>query len=171
MANSEKNRPLTPNYAFVLYANGDWAQLLSIYNVAITQIDAALRRIENKVQSNETRIIELENRLDSLEQTVENHYQEFQEFKAETNQRFEDFQQYVDNKFEEVNNTINEIKAGGLQDIVNKFYGGGTVNEDYTITWGDPGKAAVGTFNWFSGASNEYYIRTRCDGDGDMRGQ
>lgn len=57
MANSEKNRPLTPNYAFVLYANGDWAQLLSIYNVAITQIDAALRRIENKVQSNEARII------------------------------------------------------------------------------------------------------------------
>ena len=171
MANSEKNRPLTPNYAFVLYANGYWAQLLSIYNVAITQIYAALRRIEDKVQSNEARIIELENRMDALEQTVADHYEEFKNFEAETNQRFEDFQQYVDNKFEEVNNTINEIKAGGLQDIVNKFYGGGTVNNDYTITWGDAGKAAVGNFNWFSGAGNEYYIRTRGDGDGDMRGQ
>lgn len=171
MANSEKNRPLTPNYAFVLYANGDWAQLLSIYNVAITQIDAALRRVEDKVQSNEARIIELENRMDALEQTVADHYEEFKNFEAETNQRFEDFQQYVDNKFEEVNNTINEIKASGLQDIVNKFYGGGTVNNDYTITWGDAGKAAVGNFNWFSGAGNEYYIRTRGDGDGDMRGQ
>lgn len=50
--------------------------------------------------------------------------------------------------------------AKTLADIVNKFYGGGTINEDTgAITWGNSGKAAVGSINILSN-STSYAILT-----------
>lgn len=57
-----------------------------------------------------------------------------------------------------------------LSDIVNKFYGGGTINKtNGHVKWPDDNKAAVGNMNVYAGNKNENYIRTRADGDNDVR--
>lgn len=57
---------------------------------------------------------------------------------------------------------------GTLQDIVDKFYGGGVIAPDGIVTWGANGKAAVGNMNVYGGDNN--WIKTRKDGlDNDVK--
>ena len=55
-----------------------------------------------------------------------------------------------------------------LRDIINKFYGGGTIKDDGHITWPNSDKAAVGNMNVYGGDNN--WIKTRKDGlDNDVK--
>lgn len=57
-----------------------------------------------------------------------------------------------------------------IEDVLNKFYGGGSIDEDGNITWGDSNKAAVGNINLFGNSSLTSYIRTRSGtGENDVR--
>ena len=64
------------------------------------------------------------------------------------------------------------IVRNALNDILAKFYGGGTLGPDGHVTWGDNGKAAVGNMNVYAGGADAgapNAIRTRADGsDNDV---
>lgn len=90
--------------------------------------------------------------------------------------------QYIDNAINdlrtEVTNIINEMgnkHDQTLADIINKIYGGGTVNEDGTVTWNTSGKAAVGDLNVFAGTSSPVEgtvansLRSRSLSDNDIK--
>lgn len=62
-----------------------------------------------------------------------------------------------------VNNTVNNMNnrmARTLQDIVNKFYGGGTINADGSVSWGQAGQGAVGNINLFGTGDGSKKIAT-----------
>ena len=72
----------------------------------------------------------------------------------------------LENRMTAVENRTTELekRAGKtdttLSDIINKFYGGGTINKDNGhITWPNSDKAAVGNMNVYGGDKN--YIKTR----------
>lgn len=71
-----------------------------------------------------------------------------------------------------VTQQINSLKTfvkNGLQDIVDKVYGGGTVGEDGHISWSGPsGKIALGNMNVYAGGTANY-IRTDADGENDVQ--
>lgn len=70
--------------------------------------------------------------------------------------------EYIDKQFSDMRGYVNNVVAHVLE----KFYGGGTIDEEGNITWGDPGKAAVGNMNVYAGgadASAPNAIRTRPD--------
>ena len=157
-------RSVTPNYGFVLYDSGDWAQLLSVYNVAITQIDALVRRLNDDIVSNTARIIALEkrmadaeNRLDNLEQRMDT---------AETNIT------NLQNDLQSLTNTVNNMGKkydAAIQAIIDKAYGGGTLNDNGSITWGQTGSFAVGNMNVYGGSAETSYIRCNSNGDNDIK--
>ena len=73
--------------------------------------------------------------------------------------------EYIDGIGSQVT-TINSYFKNALQDIVNKFYGGGTIDDDGNVTWGASGKAAVGNMNIYAGGADSSApnaIRTRAD--------
>lgn len=73
--------------------------------------------------------------------------------------------EYIDGFGSQVTN-INSYVKNALQDIINKFYGGGTIDDDGNITWGASGKAAVGNMNIYAGGADSSApnaIRTRAD--------
>lgn len=83
---------------------------------------------------------------------------------------------YIDAKVDEMGRKNDNLKSA-LQRLLNKIYGGGTVNDDGTITWNSPlsgsAKIAVGNINVYSGgdSSTSPAIRTRADGsDNDLKG-
>lgn len=77
----------------------------------------------------------------------------------------------LENDFKQYKDKTN----GTLQDIIDKFYGGGIIGPDGIVTWGANGKAAVGNMNVYAGdkdKSGNYknYIMTRKDGsDNDVK--
>lgn len=73
--------------------------------------------------------------------------------------------EYIDKIGGQVTN-VNTYLKNALQDIVNKFYGGGTIDDDGNVTWGASGKAAVGNMNIYAGGADSSApnaIRTRAD--------
>ena len=157
-------RSVTPNYGFVLYDSGDLAQLLSVYNVAVTQIDALVRRLNDDIVSNTARIIALEkrmadaeNRLDNLEQRMDT---------AETNIT------NLQNDLQSLTNTVNNMGQkydAAIQAIIDKAYGAGTLNDNGSITWGQTGSFAVGNMNVYGGSAETSYIRCNSNGDNDIK--
>lgn len=92
----------------------------------------------------ENRVKELEKSVKSLETRVTDLENDFKQYKDKTN--------------------------GTLQDIIDKFYGGGTIGPDGIVTWGANGKAAVGNMNVYAGDKDEKgnyknYIMTRNESD------
>jgi len=94
---------------------------------------------------------------------------------AKIAQAVENLTQTINNVKNELTNVINNLgdnvkKLG--DSIVNKVYLGGEVDPDTgEVTWPTDDKIAIGNMNWYSGASNDSYIKTAPDGDGDMRAQ
>ena len=73
---------------------------------------------------------------------------------------------YIDKQFSDMRSYVNNVVA----DVLEKFYGGGTIDDEGNITWGDPGKAAVGNINLFGNSALTSYIRTRSGtGENDVR--
>lgn len=73
---------------------------------------------------------------------------------------------YIDKQFSDMRSYVNNVVA----DVLEKFYGGGTIDDEGNITWGDPGKAAVGNINLFGNSALTSYIRTRSgQGENDVR--
>ena len=73
---------------------------------------------------------------------------------------------YIDKQFSDMRSYVNNVVA----DVLDKFYGGGEIDEEGNITWGDPGKAAVGNINLFGNEALTSYIRTRTGtGENDIR--
>lgn len=57
-----------------------------------------------------------------------------------------------------------EIVIAALNAIIEKFYGGGTLNEETgAITWGDSGKAVVGNLNIYGNDDLTSYIKSHAD--------
>lgn len=74
--------------------------------------------------------------------------------------------EYIDKQFADMRSYVNNVVA----DVLDKFYGGGEIDEEGNITWGDPGKAAVGNINLFGNEALSSYIRTRSGtGENDIR--
>lgn len=140
-------------YAISKYDKEDLAALLSVYNVAIDQIDALIRRLEDTLTEVQVDILDLQSRVAILENRVTK------------------LEQRVNAQDVTINNMSNKYDAA-IKAIVDKVFGGGTIDFDKgTIEWGSDGRIAVGTMNWYSGADNSNWIKTRADADGDMRGQ
>lgn len=57
-------------------------------------------------------------------------------------------------------NSLQSYLSKALTAIVAKFYGGGTIASDGSITWGDSGTAAVGNMNVYGNSDASKYIRT-----------
>lgn len=74
---------------------------------------------------------------------------------------------YIDQKIQDLTTAVNQT----LSDIVNKIYGGGTINDDGSISWPNTDKIAVGNMNLYGGSSLENHIRTDADGENDYRVQ
>lgn len=56
--------------------------------------------------------------------------------------------------------SLQSYLSKALTAIVDKFYGGGTIASDGSITWGDSGTAAVGNMNVYGNSGATKYIRT-----------
>ena len=171
-------RSVTPNYGFVLYDSGDWAQLLSVYNVAITQIDALVRRLNDDIVSNTARIIALEKRMADAENRLDN----LENRMADAENRLDNLEQRMDtaetnitnlqNDLQSLTNTVNNMGKkydAAIQAIIDKAYGGGTLNDNGSITWGQTGSFAVGNMNVYGGSAETSYIRCNSNGDNDIK--
>lgn len=73
-----------------------------------------------------------------------------------TGKSYNTVKQYIDEGDQAMRNAI--------QAIINKVYGGGTLNPDGSISWGNDKKIPTGNLNVFGGSSKENWIRTR-DGE------
>lgn len=155
----------TKNYAIVMYDEGDLAQLLSIYNVAMEQIDAILFRLNAGVELNAKEILILQRRMDAVETRLTIIEDRLADIDVHLTQ--------IDNHLTEIDNRLTIIEDKGddmlkyITAIVNKVYGGGTV-QGGAILWGSDtsAKIAVGNMTLF-GDNN--YIRARADGENDVR--
>lgn len=148
-------RPLTPHYSIPQYGpagTADPMAVYSVYNPAMKVIDDILWAFKERMDGLEGRVADLEGRMDEAEQDIVN------------------LGDRITSEVNTINQTINNMKGdydATIADIINKFYGGGTVGDDGHISWGDPGKAAVGNLNVYAGgadASAPNAIRTRADG-------
>lgn len=148
-------RPLTPHYSIPQYGpagTADPMAVYSVYNPAMKVIDDILWAFKGRMDGLESRVAGLENRMDQAETNIVN------------------LGDRITQEVTNINNTINEMKSNyddTIADIINKFYGGGTVEDDGHVSWGDSGKAAVGNLNVYAGgadASAPNAIRTRADG-------
>lgn len=132
----------TTNYALPLYEKGDWAALIEGYDTAMEIVDKWMFDAQAQIDALKKRCTDLENRATALE--------EWQE--VINNWRTE-----VDNSITNINTTIthmgNEYDTA-IQQIINKFLGGGTIDDDGNITWEHSAKAVLGDLNIFSGVSN-----------------
>lgn len=70
----------------------------------------------------------------------------------------------LQNEIDASDSAIKQLETkltGYINSIIEKFYGGGTVNaDDYTITWGDSGKAPVGNLNIYGNDDLSSYLKT-----------
>lgn len=148
-------RPLTPHYSIPQYGpqgTADPMAVYSVYNPAMKVIDDILWAFKERMDGLEGRVASLEGRMDKAEQDIV------------------DLGDRITEEVNNINQTINEMKGdydATISDIINKFYGGGSVGDDGHVSWGDPGKAAVGNMNVYAGgadASAPNAIRTRADG-------
>ena len=135
------SRPVTPNYGIAKYGpqgTADPMGVYTVYNPAMDTIDTILASLKALIDA-------LEARMDQAEQDIV------------------DLSNRVTQEVNQINQTISSLDsttATTLTDIVNKFYGGGTIGEDGHVTWGDAGKAATGNMNLFGNSSLSSYIRT-----------
>lgn len=132
--------------------NQYWA-LYADYNAQLEQYRAEVRSFSTRYDQ---MYCYLKAEIERLEQKVEEYYETL-------TQQIENLQQYVDNSITNLRNEINNnqsVTNVTFGDFINKVYGGGQMGEDGHITWGDPGKIAVGNINHFSGSTSAY-IRTR----------
>lgn len=135
------SRPMTEHYSIPQYGpagTSDPMAVYSVYNPAMKVIDDILWAFKGRMDELEARIAKAEQDIIDLDNRVT----------------------------EEVNNINQIIQEMGdkydvtISDILNKFYGGGTVGDDGHVEWGDAGKAATGNMNVFGNSSLSSYIRT-----------
>lgn len=148
-------RPLTPHYSIPQYGpqgTADPMAVYSVYNPAMKVIDDILWAFKERMDGLEGRVASLEERMTQAETDIDN------------------LDSRITQEVQNINNTINAMRGTydqTLEDIVNKFYGGGTIGGSGSVSWGDAGKAAVGNMNVYAGgadASAPNAIRTRADG-------
>ena len=148
-------RPLTPHYSIPQYGpqgTADPMAVYSVYNPAMKVIDDILWAFKERMDGLEQRVASLEGRMDQAEADIVN------------------LGDRITQEVATINQTINQMKGdydATIADIVNKFYGGGSVGDDGHVSWGDSGKAAVGNMNVYAGgadASAPNALRTRADG-------
>ena len=80
---------------------------------------------------------------------------------------------YIDAKVKAVSDQNKKLKQA-LQALVNKVYGGGTVNDDGTITWNSPAstmKIPVGNINVLSDSQANAILTHSGDSFADLKGQ
>lgn len=120
------------------------------YDKLFCHLKSELERVEKKLDD---AVVAINNRIDAevstLNQTINN----------------------LESKLVQQITEVKEESGAGIGDIVDKVYLGGTVGEDGSVTWPTADKIAIGNMNWYTGASNEHYIKTAADGDGDMRAE
>lgn len=87
---------------------------------------------------------------------------------------------YIDARCDDIEEGLAEAKSAvkdGLQNLVNKIYGGGTVNDDGTITWpsdsplAHSGKIAVGNINVLSSSTSNAIVTHSGTATGDLKGE
>lgn len=139
-----------PDYPLL---SNEWWATYADYNAQIEQYRAEVRSFSLRYDE---LFCYLKDNLEKLDEKVENYYSELS--------------QTIENVKQEFNTKI-EQKGGSIESIVEKIYLGGEVGEDGTVTWPTDDKIAIGNMNWYTGASNQNYIRTAADGDGDMRAE
>lgn len=148
-------RPLTPHYSIPQYGpqgTADPMAVYSVYNPAMKVIDDILWAFKERMDGLEGRVASLEERMKQAETDIDN-----------LDNRITQEVQNINNKINAMRGTYDQT----LKDIVNKFYGGGTIGDGGSVSWGDAGKAAVGNMNVYAGgadASAPNAIRTRDDG-------
>lgn len=159
-----------------------WWATYADYNAQLEMYRAEVREFSTRY---DRLFCYLKDRLEKLEQKVEQYYQELKQDIADLRQwaenKFEETKNYIDQQISQVNNRIENLENRvtvveqtgdqSVQDIVNKVYGGGTVNENGSITWPNSDKIAIGNMNWYAGDNAEQHIRTRADGNNDMWGK
>lgn len=139
-----------PDYPLL---SNEWWATYADYNAQIEQYRAEVRSFSLRYDE---LFCYLKDNLEKLDEKVENYYSELS--------------QTIENVKQEFNTKI-EHNGGSIESIVEKIYLGGEVGEDGTVTWPTDDKIAIGNMNWYTGASNQNYIRTAADGDGDMRAE
>lgn len=130
-------RPLTPHYSIPQYGpqgTHDPMAAYSVYNVAMKIIDDILFELKGLIDGLDNRLTIVEGDVEQLQQDVTNINQNIQE---------------MGDKYD-----------AAIQDILNKFYGGGSIGDDGHVDWGDPNKAAVGNMNVYGNNAKSSYIRT-----------
>lgn len=157
----------SPLPEYPLLSNEWWATYAD-YNAQIEQYRAEVRAFSTRYDK---MYCYLKDQIKVLDEKVENYYTEINErITEEVNNLTNVFNEKVEN-LEQTFNTMIEQKGDSIASIVEKVYLGGTVNEDGTVDWPTDDKIAIGNMNWYSGASNQNYIKTASDGDGDMRAE
>lgn len=162
------DRPTTPHYGIAKYGpygTADPMDVYRVYNEAMETIDRILFDLQGQIAKNKKAIEDLDakveryntalnKRIDELTTLVNQHYDEFKNFKATTEQNFNTVNQNITKLDGKTDNIWTAIA-----NILNKIQGGGSANKDTgVISWGDTtGKLAIGTINLNSGSG---YIRT-----------
>lgn len=81
--------------------------------------------------------------------------------------------EYIDSKVKAVSDQNKNLKLA-LQALVNKIYGGGTVNDDGTISWNSPANTMsipVGNINVLSSTTANAILTHSGDRTGDLKGE
>jgi len=84
---------------------------------------------------------------------------------------------YIDARCDDLQEGLSKVEGdinknnATLADIVNKFYGGGTINADGSITWPNNNKAAVGNINVLSSTTSLAILTHSGTSTGDLKGE
>lgn len=82
---------------------------------------------------------------------------------------------YIDKKFKDLEDKVNasdKAWRNAITNILNKICGGGTLNQDGSITWPTTDKIPIGNISVFSGSDLTHYIKTRSSvGEYDLKGE
>lgn len=169
-------RPMTPHYSIPQYGpqgTKDPMAVYSVYNPAMKVIDDILWAFKGRMDGLEQRVADLEGRMDAAEAEIEALKRRMTQAETDIDNlenRMDAAEESITNlgdriteEVNKLNQTINSLKGdydATLADIVNKFYGGGSIGEDGHVSWGDAGKAATGNMNVFGNSGLTSYIRT-----------
>lgn len=136
----------TEHYSLPEYERGDYAALISGYNVSMEILDDLLFGFEQMLNGLNARVTALENELDDLEARVD----ALEEWQAEITV----WKETVDDWRIEVNNKFNSNDVAWL-DLLEKVFGGGTLGEDGHINFNvQTGKIPIADVNIFAGTAN-----------------
>lgn len=148
---------MTKHYSIPQYGPAGTADPMAVYSV----YNPAMKVIDDILWAFKERMDGLEARIAKAEQDIVNLDDRLTEEVDKINQTIHDEVSNINQTIQEMGDTYDVT----ISDILAKFYGGGTVDDDGHVKWGDVGKAATGNINVFGNSSLSSYIRT-VDGTG-----